>query len=69
MNENTTEPQEQPSVASLQALVDYYRNRASQLEFEFLQYQLAAQATIQELSEQLEGHLSANPDTKENPTK
>ena len=45
---------------SLQVVADYYRNKSNQLELEFIQYQLAAQATIADLHRQLQEHLSAH---------
>jgi hypothetical protein len=51
---------DQPT-ADLQTLVDYYRNKSSQLEFDFVQYQISATATINDLKAQLEGN--AVPDT------
>lgn len=38
---------------NLQMLVDYYRNKSSQLEHDFVQYQITAQATISSLQAQL----------------
>jgi hypothetical protein len=52
----------------LQALVDYYRNRASELEFEYLQYQLASKATIQKLYSQLQEYTQASPPADQDPT-
>jgi hypothetical protein len=34
---------------TLQALVEYYRNKCVQLEFDYVQYQIKAQRTIKEL--------------------
>lgn len=47
---------------SLQVMVDYYRNKSNQLELEFVQYQLAAQAAIADLQRQLQEHFSAHGD-------
>ena len=38
MNENEN--------GSLQAMVDYYRNKSSQLEYDFLNYKIQAENTI-----------------------
>lgn len=37
----------------LQTLLDYYRNKSSQLELDYVQYQITAQGLIQDLQSQL----------------
>jgi hypothetical protein len=37
---------------TLQALVEYYRNKCMQLEHDFVQYQIKAQRTIRELQQE-----------------
>ena len=71
MSDNFEQSEEQAelSVANLQALVEYYRNRASQLEFEFLQYQLASQATVQKLLGELQEHTQAHSAADQDSTK
>ena len=39
---------------SLQTLVDYYRNKSSQLELDYVQFQITSSHTINSLTEQLE---------------
>lgn len=68
-NFEQSEDQAELSVANLQALVEYYRNRASQLEFEFLQYQLASQATVQKLLGELQEHTQAHSAADQDSTK
>lgn len=36
---------------TLQALVEYYRNKCMQLEYDFVQYQITTQRTIRELQQ------------------
>lgn len=60
MNESTT--------TDLQTLVDYYRNKSSQLEFDFVQYQITASATIADLKAQLEAN-AVPADAGAKPTK
>jgi len=48
-------------VASLQAMVEYYRNKSYKLEHEFLLYKLQSESLIRDLRLQ----LSANADEQE----
>ena len=49
MSVNTNEP----VADDLKPIVEYYRKRASDLEFEFLQFQVAASKTIEQLRNDL----------------
>lgn len=43
----------------LQTLVDYYRNKCSQLELDFIQFQITSASTINDLNQQLANALEA----------
>lgn len=40
-------------LSSLQTMLEYYRNKCNQLEFEFIQYQIKSETTIRLLKEEL----------------
>jgi hypothetical protein len=48
---------------TLQALVEYYRNKCFQLEFDYVQYQIKAQRTIKDLQQPV--GANSKPKTKE----
>jgi hypothetical protein len=48
---------------TLQALVEYYRNKCFQLEFDYVQYQIKAQRTIKDLQRPV--GEDSKPKTKE----
>lgn len=50
---------DEDKVQSLQTLVDYFRNKSSQLELDFVQYQITSSATINDLTQQLKDATEA----------
>lgn len=51
MNDHTHDTED--GSINLQALVDYYRNKSSKIEHEFLLYQLKAESIIRTLQSQI----------------
>lgn len=45
---------------NLQTMLEYYRNKCSQLEFDFVQYQIRSEKTIRLLKESLESSEPGN---------
>lgn len=45
---------------NLQTMLEYYRNKCSQLEFDFVQYQIKSEKTIRLLKESLESNEPGN---------
>jgi len=45
---------------NLQTMLEYYRNKCSQLEFDFVQYQIRSEKTIRLLKESLESNEPGN---------
>lgn len=41
-------------VATLQAMVEYYRNKCNKLEYDFVQYQIKAEAVVRSLKARVE---------------
>ncbi len=52
-------------VLSLQSVVNYYRNKCSDLEYKFVLYQTKVEAKIKEFEKRLDASRPAEPKTTE----
>jgi hypothetical protein len=60
---------DEPQIASLQTLVEYYRNKCNKLEHDFVLYQAEAQRVIKELQHALEHSNESSSEEKSNEDK
>lgn len=51
--------------ATLQTLVEYYRNKCNKLEHDFVLYQAQAESIVRQLKAQIEGSVEENTESVE----